>query len=347
MDNTTLRTTLSGWARWGVIVGLALAQSACPKPKEPTLDMRLINSSVLRPSNVAVYFSVETPEGAPVANLSAKSFRIYEDDQLISPYESKQTILNPQVAVSHHVILLLDLSGSIVESGSLSSLIQAANSFVGRVAKQREIAVYGFDGRKRLIPVAGFTKDQERVRTALEELRDHKVKDPSTNLNGAVVNAINELEKQIGRSRRPLRFATLVVFTDGTDRAHRVTAEELYKVLEKSPVNVFVAGLGGEIDESQLSSLGRSGFVKAEDRENIAAAFEQIANRIEASGQKFYLLSYCSPARAGQHQLRVEVTYEGLRGSLTHEFDADGFRPGCDPNRKPRFSLKRIRLRAK
>jgi len=67
-----------------------------------------------------------------------------------------------------------------------------------------------------------------------------------------------------------------------------------------------------------------------------------VATRIEAAGRKFYLLSYCSPSRAGKHQLRVDVHFRGKVGSLVHEFDARGFAPNCDPNLKPRFSLRRV-----
>ena len=45
--------------------------------------------SVQKPSNVALYFSVEDNKGAPIGGLAAESFKIYEDDQLISPFESK------------------------------------------------------------------------------------------------------------------------------------------------------------------------------------------------------------------------------------------------------------------
>ena len=37
--------------------------------------------------------------------------------------------------------------------------------------------------------------------------------------------------KQMEHSTQPLRFGTLVVFTDGTDHAHRVTREDMVKQL--------------------------------------------------------------------------------------------------------------------
>jgi len=309
------------------------------------LLLRRVNTSVRRPSNVALYFSVETRDGRPVAGLDAKQFRIYEDDRLISPYESKQTILNPDVAVSHYMILLLDLSGSIVESGSLPKLIQAATAFTTRISRGREVAVFGFDGRKQLIPVVSFTSDAATVRSGLERLKNHRVRDPSTNLNGAVVLAIRRLERKMARASRPLVFGTLVVFSDGSDRAHRVSAERMYQTVDRTPVSVFVIGLGGELRAGELSRLGRDGFVRASDEKSIKSAFDQVANRIEAEGRKFYLLSYCSPSRAGVHRLRVEAHFQGKRGTLEHSFNARGFGPGCDPRQRPSFSLSRVRLR--
>jgi VWFA-related protein len=309
------------------------------------LDLQLRNASVQKPSNVALYFSVETGDELPVAGLSAESFRIFEDDQLISPFESKQTILNPAVAVVHYIVLLMDLSGSITESGSLPSLIDAASAFADRVAKTHRVAVFGFDGGPKLIPVVDFTTQSSAVQNGLKRLAHRKVKDPSTNLNGAVVEAVKALEQQMAKATQPLRFGTLVVFTDGTDRAHRVTDDQMHDVLDEARMNVFVIGLGAEISEDQLARLGRTGFVKAAALDTIGVAFDQVAAHIEAAGRKFYLLSYCSPSRAGIHTLRVQAQAEGFTGSLEHEFNAAGFGPGCNPKKNPVFSVGRIRIK--
>ncbi len=216
------------------------------------LQLQLLNSSVQKPSNVALYFSVQNSRSEPVGGLEAASFQIYEDGQLISTFESKQTILNPEVAVVHYVLLLLDLSGSVIESGSLHALIQAASAFAERVTKKLQIAVYGFDGSPKLIPLTGFTSSSRTVTRSLARLSTRKTEDPSTNLNGAVVEAIGELEKTMQRARQPLRFGTLVVFTDGTDRAHRVSEGRMLEVVEKAEMNIFAIGLGAEISKRHL-----------------------------------------------------------------------------------------------
>src|SRR5438270_13070892 len=75
------------------------------------LKPKLIHASVQRPSQIAVYFSVNTRSGEPVGGLSARDFKIYEDGKLVSHFESKQTILNPEVAVVNYTLVLLDMSG--------------------------------------------------------------------------------------------------------------------------------------------------------------------------------------------------------------------------------------------
>ena len=126
-------------------------------------------------------------------------------------------------------------------------------------------------------------------------LGGHRPRDPSTNLNGAVIEALRQLDKQMSRGKAPLRFGTLVVFTDGTDRASRVTREERYDVIDTSEYEVFVIGVGAEIDEAELDAIGVSGTIITNDRQEIASAFEEAAEHIKARSQRYYLLGYCKP----------------------------------------------------
>lgn len=319
-----IRTVLS--------VALALALVGCAG-----LQPRLVDASVQKPSNVAVYFTVDDRSGEPVPGLSAEQFRIYEDHKLVSRFESKQTILNPEVAAMHYLLLLVDMSASVTESGSGAALEAAVGSFTDRVGQYQQTAIFGFDGRPELIPIRGFAPGK----AGAAGLSTLKPRDPSTNLNGAIVEALKVLQKQLDRSPVPLRFGTLVVFTDGTDQAHRVQAADVRTALDHASFEVFVIGVGAEIDEAELRAIGRSGTALSRDPGTLGASFEQVAARIEGFSKRYYLLSYCSPARAGVHDLRIEpVTADGRTGSLTYQFNAEGFGPDCDPNRKPAFDMK-------
>jgi hypothetical protein len=312
------------------------------------LNLQLVDATVKKPSNVAVYFSVVDHKGDGVANLAAQQFHIYEDGKLVSPFESKQTILNPEVAAVQYTLLLVDMSGSVVQSGSVGELTDAAQAFSQRVSKLQEVAVYAFDGAKEIHPIVGFTSGGGSVQGGINALRSYKPRDPSTNLNGAVVEALSVLAKQMDKAQQPLRFGTLVVFTDGTDHAHRVSREDLVKALDDSApqISVFVIGVGAEVDPSELRAIGRSGAVLSKNPAEVKAAFDKIAQKVEDFTKSFYLLSYCSPARAGEHDVRVEadVNKRG-KGSLDYHFKADGFQPNCDPNTKPSFDVHHPRFK--
>ncbi|HEY4178535.1 MAG TPA: VWA domain-containing protein [Kofleriaceae bacterium] len=324
--------------RAGLALVALLAVSACGG----SLKLTKIDSSAQRPSNVAVYFTVDTHDGEPVAGLTADKFKIYEDDSPVSVLESKQTILNPEVSATHYTLLLVDMSGSVSSSDDVPVITQSASAFATRVEKFQKVAVYAFDGSTQIHPIAGFGSGGSAT-SGISRLSEYKPQDPSTNLNGAVIEGLKLLDQQMRASSTPLTFGTLVVFTDGTDRASRVKREQLDAALDKKNVDVMVIGVGAEIDGGELNAIGRDGAIVSKDRAQISASFDKMAARIEAMSKRYYLLGYCSPARAGKHVVRVETHAAGQGGSIEYEFNADGFTPNCDPNRPPNFDIRRPR----
>ena len=202
------------------------------------LKLQLVDASVRRPSNVAVYFTVDTRGGEPVADLTPADFHIYEDGEPVS-----------------------------------------------------------------------------------------------------VLEGVKALHHQMESAPVPLRFGTLVVFTDGTDRAHRVAPEEVTRALDSAGFETYVIGVGQEVDRGQLSRIGRSGTFASRNRSYVQRGFDEVGARIEASSKRYYLLSYCSPSRAGQHQVEIEAVAHGSSGRLSHPFNATGFGPTCDPNQRPAFDV--------
>jgi hypothetical protein len=325
-----------------ILLGTLLLGTGCAG-----LQLTTIKATQNRPSNVAVYFKVQDATGEPLGGLTADRFRIYEDDQLVSQYESKQTILNPEVAAVHYTLLLVDMSGSVSESGTGETLVQAVGTFTDRIEKQQKVGIYAFDGSPDLTPIVPFTDQAGSAKAGVEQLANFKPKDPSTNLNGAVVRALDELDTALGKANQPLKFGTLVVFTDGTDRANRVPAADMEQHIHEKPFDVFAIGLGAEIQPDQLANIGKSGTAMAADKTAIVKAFDDVGAKVEGRTKSYYLLSYCSPSRAGKHEVRVEAVVKNgpndaeQTGSLKSDFDATGFMPGCDPNTPPSFDVTR------
>lgn len=313
------------------------------------LNVTRVNSAQKKPNNVWVFFTVDAGKNDPVGGLTADDFKIYEDGDLVSKYESKQTIQNPEVAAVMYTMLLVDMSGSVSESGQADALVDAAKSFSDKVGKTQKVGVYAFDGAKDIHSVVPFTEAQGQVEGGLEGLRKYKAKDPSTNLHGAVVEGLRELKKNLDREKKPLKFGTLVVFTDGTDRAGRVSRDEMKTEIgdEKyKNYEMLAIGVGAEIEKAHLEDVGRDGTELATDQAKVKDAFDKMANRIEQHMKRFYLLSYCTPARKGEHEVRIEAIRKEPSGSgaLTYKFTADGFGPppDCDPNAPPSFDMKNM-----
>ncbi len=306
------------------------------------LKLKLVNQSAAKPSNVAVYFAVDTSDGQPVPGLTADKFVIYEDGQKVSEFESKQTILNPTVAAAHYTLLLVDMSGSITEAKKAPEVIAAATKFTEKVGKYQKVAVAAFDGSTELTGIVPFTDSGSGAAAGLSKLESFKAKDPSTNLHGAVIEGLKTLRKALDAEPKPLKFGTLVVFTDGTDRANRVPRAEMMKQMEDpkyKDFDIYAIGVGAEMKDSKLEEIGKSGTVKESDEGKTSQAFDEIATKIEGMTQRYYLLSYCTPSRAGEHEVTIEAKHEKGSGKLTYKFNADGFGPNCDPNTPPPFDL--------
>src|SRR5436189_3066503 len=95
-----------------------------------TLQVTKIAAAADPPSNVAVYVDVKDKLGRPVPGLAEKNFRVYEDGKLVTTSKGKRALLEPKQFDSRYVLLLVDMSGPIVDSEDLPELAGAIGDFV-------------------------------------------------------------------------------------------------------------------------------------------------------------------------------------------------------------------------
>ncbi|MBN2108059.1 MAG: VWA domain-containing protein, partial [Deltaproteobacteria bacterium] len=259
---------------------------------EVQVDFTLVIGHAQTPSNIYLFFTVEDGNGKPVTGLQNKDFEIYEDDIPISQLEGSQTIFpNPSV-YTMATVLLLDMSGSLLNADPsiFASLKDSAAAFLDNVAGEQgqEVAIYYFDGQAQIHKLAEFSNDIASLKATIQSLTAEGIKaaagwDPSTNLNGAVQQGLAALDAaRTATGTDKLFIGTLVTFTDGTDQAHLVSDEAAVASVTAATHYSFTIGLGGEIDESHLKNLGRSGFAFAGDAEELNAAFNEIADTIQS-----------------------------------------------------------------
>ena len=298
------------------------------------LVLQMLGSpAVEKPSRVTLKFTVATADGKPVPGLKNSNFSISEDGKTLSPAESDHRIIPTPKGFEFFSVLLLDMSGSMI--GDIPKLQQAANSFIDAVPTGLEVAIFTFDGRATLEKQLDFTTSKTAMKKAVTALSNYKVVDKSTNLYGAVLEGIKKLTARKAKAATGKETSGfMVLFTDGTDQASIKTAAEAKSAVDdarKGDLSFFSIGLGKEINKTELQNFGPDGFQFAGDSSKLNSAFQTIAAALKALSDRYYLLAYCSPKRAGSHKLTLLVTWNGKTGKLTATFSAAGFKGGCNP----------------
>ncbi len=287
-----------------------------------------------KPSNVTAYLAV-TEAGQPVTDLSAEQFEIYEDGTLVPADHSGQVLLDKDAAGAHRTLVLVDYSAATDEElrGELAS---ALAFFVERVRKTQPVLVYAFDGREELRLVADLPKQAESANPEQRFFQKLSPADTSRNLNGALIEGIAKLDQAYERSGSALRAGTLVVFAGGPDLAGRASDSAVRAAINATDYTILTVGIGDSAP--LLKRYGRDGFVDGHSAEVVSMAFEEVGHLVEADYDRHYLLSYCSPARAGTRQLRIAVKSgegEASGSGQFGTFTADGFAEGCNPAAPP------------
>ena len=310
------------------------------------------------PAQVSVRFTADLYPASPVTGLGAGHLKLTEDGTPVSPRESQLRLTPQSEGYRIASLLLLDVSGSILRSGEFDALVDAARQYARQVLAQgggaQQVAVATFDGRERPQLVVGFTGQLAQVEAGLDALRVSECKvqadcapyadrracagfrcvDDSTNLYGAVTQGLGLLSAALATPTDARhQDGALVLFTDGADQASRVPKADALAAVDGTPLHVFTVGLGPEADRLTLATLGRDGTFAVDAPGALGDAFAQIADRVSALAHRTYQLDYCSPRRSGRHTLEVLASVPTgageVRGSLTVEFNAEGFQSGC------------------
>jgi hypothetical protein len=326
--------------RAALLLALSLLLPACGG----FLSVNRVSSAQKKPNNAWVFFSVERVAGEAVTGLTADDFAVYEDGALVAKEDSKQLLQSPDAAAVMYTLLLVDLSGTGTAAAP-DAVVDAAKAFAERVGKGQRVGVYGFDGEEKIHPIVPFAGDQAPAPAAFDALRRFRTKDPSTNLHGAVVEGLRELRRALEREKKPIRFGTLVVLAQGIDRANRVSRDVMRSEWDADKYKLYeVLAAGAGEDRSPLDDVGRDGIETAADRAGLKDALDRVAGRIEAHAKRYYLLSFCTTARKGEREVRIQARARSpdASGSLTYAFNADGLGPppDCDPKTPPALDLK-------
>lgn len=320
---------------------IVFTNSSCKKSNDtPQLKLTYKDKIVEMPANVSIIFKVNDEANYPIPGLQESNFEIYEDGKLISEYEAARKIQDKPEKFKFNLLLMLDLSGSVLDS-SLTSLKQASISFINSVmpavgsSDYEEIlmAVKWFDGEKNIHNLVDYTYLRTDLVNAINGISSNISTDNSTNLYGGIVQGLQNIDARVETYAQAdiISAGALITFTDGTDQAGWYTFKQMTDAIDQrnKSIAMYSIGLGGEIETKVLQRFGENGSESAENISDLIPKFEEIARFVKDEAKSYYLLEYCSPKRAGDHNLKIRVTYNRISGELTETFNADDFTGGC------------------
>ena len=307
-------------------------------PTDGSLGTQLLRLEVgPEEARVRVLLRMSDAEGGALPGLTADAFAVEEDGRAVSTVQSYQRLGSLEGSYASYSALVFDLSGAAYYLPDVIEALQdAARAYAGALLGpegpgSERVAVYGFGSTVE--QVLDFSADLDAVLDGIERLGRLRSDDHTTNVNGALIEANRHLVQARQRADASATAGTLVLFSDGTDRANVYSGADAQATVAveaaRGPFGnrIFTVGSGGQVDREALAALGKDGSLFSESFGELGVPFGQIADEVLSRSRSVYLLEYISQQRAGTHALRVGATVDGERGSLTCSFDGAGFVP--------------------
>lgn len=302
--------------------------------------------SAQKPGNVALYVAV-SQHGTGVMGLQKDDFKIYENGTALKNDDIKLTLLSSSTTVSRRAAVLVDMSKNLTKD-ERRSLADALRPFIVKLRQREAVSLYAYDGAKDVHLVQEYAKDAraepDEKDTSMDRLLGYSRRDASSSLYTAVIDGSKKLSAQLAAEGRPIQSGTVIVVALNPDLAGRVEESDVRDYVEQSPHQFFLMTVGTWAEDKNVTFLGKSGATRAGSPMTMSAPLNDVANSVDDSYFRNYLVSYCSPSRGGNREVKLEVSSRDTQGkvslgSYTTEVDSSGFGPGCDPTTTPRFAV--------
>lgn len=317
----------------GIVLAFAFFAFGC----EGSLHVINAGADTAKPANVRMLVSVEADK-KPVMGLKPDAFTVYEDG--VQSAASDFTVASPDMTSMQYTLLLLDWSGKLSDIEA-TQMTEGADALVKKLRPKQKVAVYAFDGAADLHPVIAFNASDAQVTSGLDGLKTWKARDNTSNLNGAIMAGAKALRTEMGENL--MHGGTMITVVRDSDRASRASMkeiEELFAEPDYTRIRRFAVTIGEPGKQAKIGPVGSNETVAIEGPGVLGIKLAAMGDTIASFGSSYYVVVVCSHARAGEHELKIEVTRRSVddkgkessqKGTVSHKFSADGFAAGCTP----------------
>jgi tight adherence protein B len=247
-------------------------------------------------------YALSLPEAMP---LVAAQVQVRENGELVRDV----SLTPPEVASARRfgVVLAIDTSYSM-RGRPLRAAVAAAREFVRQRAAGQPVALITFAGTVEvLLP---FSTDDAAIERALDAVGQGGG-------GSRLVDAAGRAVELVRGARMP--SGSVVLISDGADRASSATLDEVADVAASAGVRVYGIGLASQSDDfgalNLLAARSSAEFSAVSSLGDLARVYRRLGSRLAHQ----YLVQYRSPAAPGR-EVRVEVTVDGVAGTAVTSY---------------------------
>jgi hypothetical protein len=272
--------------------------------------------AVSLPATVNIFFNVVDTAGTPVPQLTTDRFTVIENGTPVSHTTSAMTILKrSNMDYRFKTVLMLDASSA----APLEAVKTAARAFTAMIDPRQTVAVYRFSDRPELLQ--NFSGDAVQLSAAIDAMTAGPV--ATRNLFNTVNAGVALFEEQYSPASA-LQFQ-IVVFSAGNDTRNDAAKKE-ETIYTSGFGNVYMIGLGNDLDADFFSRTGNRGFFRAADAGALTEAFMKTESSIIRLADSYYRLVYTSTLRGNAEQgVQLMVNgnlYDGQGSTINATFNS-------------------------
>jgi hypothetical protein len=330
--NRSRFTSSSVWLLLGM---LALSSTGCSLGLRSGLELQPVSVKAAPPGRVLAVVSVSDRGKAP-EDLGPQNFEVREADVALDAREVELRVQPIGEIAGHQALVLVDGSRAFTEA-ERGPLGAALAELVDRLRFHQAVTVVAFDGSPEPRVIAHYAQSSMAAPLGrdpgIARLLDYKPRDSSSSLNTAIVKSRQLLDQRL-TSRGPVApIGTLLVVARGPDLAGRADEAAARRALEGR--RSFLLKVGTWSKDTSLDWVGDDGTRAAASLGTLGAPVDELARAVDEVFLRSYVVSYCSPARAGKRSVQVVVKVADDQGrsreatSSAGEVDATGFNSSC------------------
>ena len=279
--------------RWlhALMLAALFLTSAFAAPLQQGSSVLITQVDTTQFPRITVYVSVTDAAGEPIA-VNPAQITLSENGSAVQVDEVRALGEGARVTSELATLLVLDVSGSMNQSGKLEGAKAAARAYVEQMQPGDQAGLLAFNTSARLLQP--LTADREALLQAIDGLQAGE----DTAMYDALGQAVGILQPFSGRK-------AIIVLTDGMDNRSQLGPDEVLAQIGPGGLSISTIGLGDPavqgvslsgLDEPELRSLATNAggsYALAEDPASLKSVYERYGRVLHSE----YALTYITAAR--------------------------------------------------